>query len=136
MQAGTATLILLIDTVSRALIETSQPRIKVLLSLGYQVGKLTINLRSTYFGEVTAREKPAGRPHRSQTFGGKNLFDVSLVYAITKQLGLTLGDNNITKFIPTRSLTRTHCTVMGRCHAPEMLTSLVSTEHIITRTLG
>ncbi len=51
LQAGTTAPILLIDTVSRALIETSQPHQKVLLSLGYQVGKLAVNLRSTYFGD-------------------------------------------------------------------------------------
>ena len=100
LQAGTTAPILLIDTVSRALIESSQPRTKVLISLGYQVGKLTVNLRSTYFGEVTAWEKPAGRSHRSQTFGGKNLFDISLVYALSKQLGLTVGGNNITNVYP------------------------------------
>lgn len=100
LQAGTVAPILLIDTVSRALIETSQPRTKILGSVGYQIGKLTITLRSTYFGAVTAWEKPAGRSHRSQTFGGKNLFDVSLVYALTKNLGLTVGGNNITNVYP------------------------------------
>jgi len=102
LQAGTTAPILLIDTVSRALIETSQPRTKVLVSLGYQVGKLTVNLRSTYFGSVTAWEKPTGLPHRVQTFAGKNLFDISAVYAINKMFSLTLGGNNITNVYPDR----------------------------------
>jgi iron complex outermembrane receptor protein len=96
----------LIDTVSRALIETSQPHSKVLLSLGYQIGKLSLNLRSSYFGEVTAWEKlskpVAGTSnlHQSQTFGGKNLFDASVVYSLNKFLTVTLGGNNITNVYP------------------------------------
>ena len=100
LQLDTKTPILLIDTVSRALIETSQPHSKVLVSVGYQIGKLTLNLRSSYFGEVTAWEKPAGRNHRSQTFGGKNLFDASIVYSLNKFLTLTVGGNNITDVYP------------------------------------
>lgn len=105
LQAGTTVPILLIDTVSRALIETSQPRTKVLVSLGYQMGKLSVNLRSTYFGAVTAWEKPSGLPHRVQTFGGKNLFDVSAVYALNKTFSITLGGNNITNVYPDRVFT-------------------------------
>lgn len=100
LQLDTKTPILLIDTVSRALIETSQPHTKVLVSVGYQIGKLSLNLRSSYFGEVTAWEKPAGRSHRSQTFAGKNLFDASVVYSFNKFLTLTVGGNNITDVYP------------------------------------
>ena len=100
LQLDTKTPILLIDTVSRALIETSQPHTKVLVSVGYQIGKLTLNLRSSYFGEVTAWEKPTGKSHRSQTFAGKNLFDASIVYSFNKFLTLTVGGNNITDVYP------------------------------------
>ncbi len=100
MQAGSTTTILLIDTVSRGLIETSQPHTKVLVSLGYQYNKFAINFRSTYFGEVTAWEKVSGIPHRSQTFAGKNVFDVSMTYNINKHIGLTVGGNNVTDVYP------------------------------------
>ena len=106
LQLDTKATVLLIDTVSRALIETSQPHSKVLLSVGYQIGKLSVNLRSSYFGEVTAWEKLA-RPvmgtsnlHQSQTFGGKNLLDASVVYSLNKFLTITLGGNNITNVYP------------------------------------
>lgn len=106
LQLDTKTPILLIDTVSRALIETSQPHTKVLISLGYQIGKLSLNLRSSYFGEVTAWEKLAkpvagtSNLHQSQTFGGKNLFDASIVYSLNKFLNITIGGNNITDVYP------------------------------------
>ncbi len=100
LQQDTKATVVLIDTVSRALIETSQPHSKVLVSLGYQVGKWNINFRSSYFGEVTAWEKPSGQKHRSQTFGGKNLFDASVVYNFNKHFSLTLGGNNFTNVYP------------------------------------
>ena len=102
LQQDTKNAVILIDTVSRGLIETSQPHTKILASVNYQVGKFGVTLRGTYFGEVTAWEKltapVAGTSnlHRSQTFGGKTLFDLSVNYAFTKFLGLTLGGNNIT----------------------------------------
>jgi iron complex outermembrane recepter protein len=106
LQLDTKATILLIDTVSRALIETSQPHSKVLISLGYQIGKLSLNLRSSYFGETTAWEKLA-KPvtgttnlHQSQTFSGKNLLDASVVYSLNKFLTITVGGNNITDVYP------------------------------------
>ncbi len=106
LQLDTKATVLLIDTVSRALIETSQPHSKVLVSVGYQIGKFSLNLRSSYFGEVTAWEKLAkpvagtSNLHQSQTFGGKNLFDASVVYSLNKFLTITLGGNNITDVYP------------------------------------
>ena len=106
LQLDTKATVLLIDTVSRALIESSQPNTKVLVSVGYQIGKLTLNLRSSYFGQTTAWEKLA-RPltgttnlHQSQTFGGKNLLDASVVYNLNKFLTITVGGNNITDVYP------------------------------------
>jgi iron complex outermembrane recepter protein len=100
LQAGTVAKVILIDTITRALIETSQPHKKILLSLAYQIGKLNFNLRSTYFGEVTGWEKPTGGFHRSQTFAGKNLFDASIVYNINKHFSAIIGGNNITNVYP------------------------------------
>lgn len=106
LQQDTQTPVILIDTVSRALIETSQPHTKILASVNYQTGKFGVTLRGTYFGEVTAWERlnvpVAGTTnrHRSQTFGGKTLFDLSVNYTLTKFLTATVGGNNITNVYP------------------------------------
>ncbi|WP_375434377.1 TonB-dependent receptor domain-containing protein [uncultured Hymenobacter sp.] len=106
LQAGTANRILLIDTVSIGLIERAQPRQKVLLSATYQVGKFSVTPRASYFGAVTAYEKPTATtaipnpPHISQEFRGKTLFDLALVYNPAKAVSLTLGANNITNVYP------------------------------------
>ncbi|GAA4051196.1 TonB-dependent receptor [Hymenobacter glaciei] len=113
LQAGTANRILLIDTVSIGLIERAQPRQKVLGSVTYTVGKFSITPRASYFGPVTAYEKPANRtttsggvttttyvPHISQEFRGKTLVDLALVYTPAKVVSLTVGGNNLFNVYP------------------------------------
>ncbi|TGE18315.1 TonB-dependent receptor [Hymenobacter elongatus] len=106
LQAGTANKILLIDTVSIGLIERAQPRQKILLSATYQVGKFSITPRASYFGAVTAYEKPTATTaipnprHISQEFDGKTLFDLALVYTPAKVVSVTVGANNITNVYP------------------------------------
>ena len=100
LQLGTVAPILIIDTVSISLIETAQPRQKAHLSLGYQYGKFNVNWRTSYFGGITAWEKPAGRPHVSQDFAAKTLHDLSLTFMATEKISLTVGANNITNVYP------------------------------------
>ena len=94
----------IIDTISISLIETSQPRNKILFSLGYQIKKFNASVKATYFGDVTAWEKPTGLPHRSQTFKGKTLFDLTATYAFSKRFSFTAGANNITNVYPDKVL--------------------------------
>jgi iron complex outermembrane recepter protein len=106
LQAGTATTVKLIDTISVALIETSQPREKLVVALGYRFKKIELTVRSTYFGSVTAWEKPTTgtfRNHRSQEFAAKNLFDFILSYDITKHFALSAGINNFTNVYPDKN---------------------------------
>jgi iron complex outermembrane receptor protein len=100
LQAGATSPIKLIDTVSISLIETSQPRNKILFSLGYQIGKCNITAKASYFGKVIAWEKPVGLPHRSQTFYGKTLIDATVNYDVTKKFSVTLGGNNLFDVYP------------------------------------
>ena len=113
LQAGTVKPILLIDTVSIGLIERAQPRQKILLSATYTIGKFSITPRASYFGAVTAFEKPANIAattttparyvkHISQEFSGKTLFDLALVYTPARAVAITLGANNFTNVYPDR----------------------------------
>ncbi len=104
LQAGAASKVKLIDTVSISLIETSQPRNKVLGSIGYQAGKLNVTARVTYFGKVIAWEKPANLPHRAQTFNGKTLTDITFSYDVLKRFSITVGANNIFDVYPDKVL--------------------------------
>ncbi|TAE23415.1 MAG: TonB-dependent receptor [Cytophagales bacterium] len=107
LQAETVKPILMIDTVSIGLIETAQPRQKVLLSVGYTFNKVSLNWRTSYFGPVTAYEKPAGKPHISQTFAGKTLNDLTVVYTPTSRFSFSLGANNIFDVYPDKVLATT-----------------------------
>lgn len=104
IQAGATSTVKLIDTVSISLIETSQPRNKLLTSVGYQVGRFNITARATYFGKVIAWEKPANLPHRQQTFNGKTLTNLTLGYDVSKRFSITVGANNIFDVYPDKVL--------------------------------
>lgn len=100
LKAGLAVAPLIIDTISRSLIETSQPRQKILLSINYQYKNFNIGVRANHFGSVTAWEKPSGQPHRNQVFAAKTIYDLTLTYNVSKKLSVTVGGNNITDVYP------------------------------------
>lgn len=104
LQEGITTKIALIDTINIALIETAQPRQKVIFSANYSIGKLNLGARATYLGAVAAWEKPAGRFHIKQEFGAKTLLDASVGFNITQKILLTVGGNNITDQYPDKVL--------------------------------
>jgi iron complex outermembrane recepter protein len=104
LQAGATSNIKLIDTVSISLIETSQPRNKILASVGYTAGKFNITTKATYFGKVIAWEKPAGLPHRAQTYAGKTLIDFTANYDVSKKFSITIGANNLFNTYPDKTL--------------------------------
>ena len=104
LQAGTAAKIAIIDTINIALIETAQPRKKVIFSATYGIGNFTVIGRASYFGPVTAWEKPTNLPHISQEFGAKTLVDASLAFNITQKIKLTVGGNNLTDQYPDKVL--------------------------------
>ena len=105
LQAGTTAKIAIIDTINIALIETAQPRQKIIFSTTYSIGKFTIVARATHFGKVAAWEKPTGLPHIKQEFGAKTLLDASVGFNITSKILLTVGSNNITNKYPDKVLT-------------------------------
>ena len=104
LQEGTAAKIAIIDTINIALIETAQPRQKMIFSVNYSVGKFNFLGRATYFGKVAAWEKPTGLPHVKQEFGAKTLLDASMGFNITPKIVLTAGSNNISNVYPDRVL--------------------------------
>ncbi len=103
IQAGTAAKVAIIDTINIALIETAQPRQKIVLSLHYLAGKFQAQVRGTYFGKVAAWERSGGL-HVIQEFGGKTLADASVSYRFFQKLQLSAGANNIGNVYPDRVL--------------------------------
>lgn len=104
LQEGTTARIAIIDTINIALIERAQPRQKIIFSANYTIGKFNVVGRATYFGAVTAWEKPANLPHIKQEFGAKTVLDASMSFNITPKILLTVGSNNLNNQYPDKVL--------------------------------
>lgn len=100
LNAGALVPVRLIDTISIGLITTAQPQQKIIGSAEYSNNKTTILLRVSHFGAVTAWEKPAGIPHRSQTFRAKSLTDLLFSQKIGTRLQVSFGINNLFNIYP------------------------------------
>lgn len=96
---------LLVDQTAIELIEVATPRSKILLNSKLGWGDWTASARATYFGSVQAFSTGLSgldanvdcdaRNRCVQTFEGKTLVDLSLTYAISDALNVTLGSNNV-----------------------------------------
>ncbi|TAD90637.1 MAG: hypothetical protein EAY75_04255 [Bacteroidetes bacterium] len=104
LQQGATGNIRLIDTINIALIETAQPREKIIFSATYSIGKLQLTGRATYFGKVAAWERTGTNPHIEQVFGGKTLVDISASVMLMKALQWSIGSNNVGNVYPDRVL--------------------------------
>lgn len=91
-------------------IEVANPENKLSLTLNYKYSKFGAMLRFVHFGEVTYLDPSinpsdtsrfpvnlfSGRKETlDQTFSSKTVTDLSLSYQITKELGFTIGANNL-----------------------------------------
>ena len=77
--------------------ETGTPRTKLIGSIMYRRSKFDAMLRGTYFGQITALSVSADGDgnYYDQTFGAQTVFDLSVGYALNRNLKLSLGGSNI-----------------------------------------
>lgn len=104
LSEGSTVPVALIDTIIISLIETAQPRQKLIFSTTYSVGKVSFVVRANHFGGVTGWEKPATTPHVKQVFTGKTLIDASVAVSLGKKLQITIGGYNINNALPDKNL--------------------------------
>ena len=100
------------DRQQKGRLENAQPNSKIVLSAGYTVGKLGLQLRTVRFGEVRyydARLDPtptAAVPNPflfssiDQTFGAKWVTDATVNFQALKTLGVAVGANNLFNVYP------------------------------------
>jgi iron complex outermembrane receptor protein len=81
----------------RSLIETNTPRSKATLALNYDIKKISVLLRNTYFGEVTRDGFPFGV---TQKHAGRVVTDLTAAYKITPKILFALGANNLFDVFP------------------------------------
>lgn len=99
---------------SRVLLEEATPKMKASLSNELTFGKATVYLRNTYFGDTTdyntvdvngdgvISTDANGVRNEHQTIQGKLLTDLSFTYKFSKNIGLTVGANNLFDIYPTK----------------------------------
>ncbi len=96
---------------SRVYLEEAVPKVKASLSHNLNWKDATFYLRNTYFGKVTSLDIIDANGdgivslNEHQTITDKIITDVSVAYKLTKNLGITLGANNLFDIYPTKNLT-------------------------------
>lgn len=95
---------------SRVYLEEAVPRVKASLSHTFLWKNTTFYLRNTYFGKVTGADIIDVNGdgiidfNEHQQIGDKIITDLSAAYQFTKNVGLTIGVNNLFDIYPTRNL--------------------------------
>lgn len=95
---------------SRVYLEEAVPRVKASLSHTLTWKSATFYLRNTYFGKVTGADVLDANGdgiiefNEHQKIGDKIITDISVAYQFTKNIGLTLGVNNLFDIYPTKNL--------------------------------
>jgi len=90
----------LFDRSQRTRLERGNPRSKINLSAAYSVGKFGIEARTVRFGEISTADANPARANLDQTFSAKWITDLTVSVQLAKQLGLTLGVNNLFDVYP------------------------------------
>jgi len=95
---------------SRVYLEEAVPRVKASLSHNISWKGADFYLRNTYFGAVTgadiidANGDGITEWNEHQKIGDKIITDISAAYRFTKNIGLTVGVNNLFDIYPTKNL--------------------------------
>ncbi|KFF12806.1 TonB-dependent receptor [Chryseobacterium soli] len=96
---------------SRVYLEEAVPRVKASLSHTLSWKSASFYLRNTYFGKVTGADVIDANGdgiigfNEHQQIAAKIITDVSFAYQFTKNVGLTVGVNNLFDIYPTKNLT-------------------------------
>ncbi|MDF7813342.1 TonB-dependent receptor [Hymenobacter sp. YC55] len=98
----------LFDRQQRGRLETAQPRSKINLTANYAVGIFGVEVRTVRFGAVEYKDARLGSPAGDtflyssidQTFRAKWVTDLTVSVQLLKEIGLTVGANNLFDVYP------------------------------------
>ncbi|UOQ78294.1 TonB-dependent receptor [Hymenobacter sp. 5516J-16] len=92
----------LFDRAQRARLENGQPRSKINLSADYGYRIFSVNLRTVRFGEIQTKDANPDRSYIDQTFAAKWVTDLVLSAQVHKNVGVSIGANNLFNVYPDR----------------------------------
>ena len=90
----------LFDRAQRVRLESGNPRSKIVLSAAYSYGIFGIEGRSVRFGQVQTADANPDRAFLDQTYSAKWITDLTVSAQLLKQVGLTIGVNNLFDVYP------------------------------------
>lgn len=93
----------ILNTQIRSLLTESRPKYKSILGVEYTLGKLNVNLYNTLFGSTSFQDLDNGGPAMNNikaTFTPAVVSDLSVGYAFSKNVALTLNVNNLFNVLP------------------------------------
>jgi len=88
-----------VDRTQEALFFTSRPKTKWILGVDYTVSKFIFSLNNTYFGTTTFKQQGLNNDLKTQ-FMPKVVTDLSINYAASEKVNLTLNLNNLLNVLP------------------------------------
>ncbi|MDP9202119.1 MAG: TonB-dependent receptor, partial [Gemmatimonadota bacterium] len=92
----------LFDRLERSRIEEGQPHETVNLTLDHTIRRFNVTLHTTRFGKVGSRG--ATNPALDQTYKARWITDANVTLPLTRQVGVTLGVNNIADVYPSENI--------------------------------
>jgi iron complex outermembrane receptor protein len=92
----------LFDRLERARIEEGQPHKTIALTLDHTVRRFNVTLHTTRFGEVGSRG--VTNVALDQTYKARWITDANVTLPLIRQLGITLGVNNISDVYPSENI--------------------------------
>ena len=98
--AGATVPVALFDATARSNLETASPKVKLIGSAFYSLGKVSATLRGTVFGSTSTNASPDGGTYYRQRIGTSFIGDVELNYKITNGLQISGGANNVFNKLP------------------------------------
>lgn len=88
------------DRSSRMFLESAVPRTKLNLSMNYSLNQWSFYVRNVYFGEV---DGATNNIESDQVFSAKVITDATVSYQLTKNLGVSIGANNVFDIYPDKT---------------------------------
>ena len=88
-----------VDATQEALFFTSRPKTKWILGANYRLGKMDFAINNTYFGKTTFQQQGMDASIRTE-FTPKIVTDLSINYAASDNVNVTLNVNNILNVLP------------------------------------
>jgi iron complex outermembrane recepter protein len=88
-----------VDATQEALFFTSRPKTKWILGANYHMGKFDFGLNNTYFGKTTFQQQGMDASIRTE-FIPKIVTDLSVNYAASEKINITLNINNLLNVLP------------------------------------